>query len=163
MDWRSQEGRVRQGAEGKYALLKEMERQERKWCSNGSEKDQCLGKTGARLFQWVGVLLWACKSSEGARERRQEAKRSGRMSVVKAKSAGMRWRRKAGILLKRGHRESSCEWARQETRMRCLRLPTSAEAARGCQTHCRNSAGPSWNLAGLQIPASPHPHPACNE
>lgn len=42
---------MRQGAEGKYALLKEMERQERKRCSNGSEKDQCLGKTGARLFQ----------------------------------------------------------------------------------------------------------------
>lgn len=86
MDWRSQEGRVRQGAEGKYALLKEVERWERKQYSNWSEEDQCFEKTEARLFQWVGVLLWACKS-RGVRERRQEARRSGRMSAKKSKAA----------------------------------------------------------------------------
>lgn len=86
MDWRSQEGRVRQGAEGKYALLKEVTRWERKPCSNWLEEDQCFGKTEAMLFQWVGVLLWACKSRQ-MKERRQRARRSSRMSAKKAKAA----------------------------------------------------------------------------
>lgn len=50
------------------------------------QEDQCFGKTGARLFQQVGVLLWACKSSERVRGRRPGAKRSDGMLVKKKSS-----------------------------------------------------------------------------
>jgi len=47
----------------------------------------------------VGVLLRACKSSEEARERTQEAKRSGRMPVKKAKSASDKFIKKKQVSL----------------------------------------------------------------
>lgn len=160
MDWRSQEGRVRQGAEGKYALLKVMERWERKQCSNGSEEDQCFGKTGARLFQWVGVLLWVCKSSEGARESWRGAKRSGRMSVKAANSASDE------IMKKSRYRYSQRGSGRAATSQGgCLAstaLPRK-RLARAVRHTLQNSTGPLQNLAGLLDPSLSPPTPHWNE